>query len=132
MRSTSTSPVICAVKTIQERQAGVKVLTLHGVNHNMFGKCDAFQSGSVTLADIDAQLQGLATELGVEITAYQRTVKAKPAFTNSCSAPIPALKDAPVRPAETSRAPSLRVAQLPGGRGVSLTSSSYTPTRRDP
>jgi 3-dehydroquinate dehydratase-2 len=44
---------------------------LHGINHNMFGKRDPVQYGTATLADIDAQLQALATELGVAVESYQ-------------------------------------------------------------
>ncbi|GGD64402.1 type II 3-dehydroquinate dehydratase [Caballeronia grimmiae] len=46
-------------------------LMLHGVNHNMFGKRDPVQYGTATLADIDAQLQALAKELGVTVESYQ-------------------------------------------------------------
>ncbi|TCG01856.1 type II 3-dehydroquinate dehydratase [Paraburkholderia strydomiana] len=46
-------------------------LMLHGINHNMFGKRDPVQYGTATLADIDAQLQALATELGVTVESYQ-------------------------------------------------------------
>ena len=30
------------------------ILTLHGINHNMFGKRDPTQYGTITLAEIDA------------------------------------------------------------------------------
>ena len=43
-------------------------LTLHGVNHNMFGKRDPKQYGTVTLAEIDGKLQALAKELGAQVT----------------------------------------------------------------
>ncbi|MFM0217181.1 MULTISPECIES: type II 3-dehydroquinate dehydratase [Paraburkholderia] len=46
-------------------------LMLHGINHNMFGKRDPVQYGTATLAHIDAQLQALATELGVTVESYQ-------------------------------------------------------------
>jgi hypothetical protein len=48
-----------------------KILMLHGINHNMFGKRDPKQYGAVTLAEIDAQLQALARELGAEVTSFQ-------------------------------------------------------------
>lgn len=48
-----------------------KILMLHGINHNMFGKRDPVQYGSVTLADIDQSLQSLAAELGVSVQSYQ-------------------------------------------------------------
>jgi 3-dehydroquinate dehydratase II len=44
-----------------------KILALHGINHNMFGKRDPAQYGTVTLQDIYASIEGLAKELGVEV-----------------------------------------------------------------
>ena len=49
----------------------MKILTLHGVNLNMFGKRDPAQYGTVTLAEIDAKLAALGRELGVEVTCFQ-------------------------------------------------------------
>ncbi|MEN2472159.1 type II 3-dehydroquinate dehydratase [Burkholderia sp. GS2Y] len=48
-----------------------KYLMLHGVNHNMFGKRDPKQYGTITLDEIDAQLRSLGNELGVEVESYQ-------------------------------------------------------------
>ncbi|WP_333997654.1 type II 3-dehydroquinate dehydratase [Burkholderia cepacia] len=48
-----------------------KILMLHGINHNMFGKRDPAQYGTITLAQIDARLQGLATELDVQVESFQ-------------------------------------------------------------
>ena len=48
-----------------------KLLVLHGVNLNMFGKRDPAQYGTVTLAQIDAQIKKLAKELGVAVTCFQ-------------------------------------------------------------
>ncbi|AFQ51037.1 type II 3-dehydroquinate dehydratase [Burkholderia cepacia] len=48
-----------------------KILMLHGINHNMFGKRDPAQYGTITLAQIDARLQGLAEELGVQVDSFQ-------------------------------------------------------------
>jgi len=48
-----------------------KFLMLHGINHNMFGKRDPAQYGTVTLAEIDGQLQSLGETLGVEVESYQ-------------------------------------------------------------
>jgi len=48
-----------------------KVLMLHGVNHDMFGKRDPKQYGTITLAQIDERLQALGRELGVAVTCYQ-------------------------------------------------------------
>ncbi|KIZ52677.1 3-dehydroquinate dehydratase [Pseudomonas oryzihabitans] len=49
----------------------MKILMLHGINHNMFGKRDPVQYGTVTLAEIDARLVALGAELGVEIESFQ-------------------------------------------------------------
>ncbi|SER40378.1 3-dehydroquinate dehydratase [Azotobacter beijerinckii] len=49
----------------------MKVLMLHGINHNMFGKRDPLQYGTVTLAKIDATLRALGEELGVSIESFQ-------------------------------------------------------------
>lgn len=49
----------------------MKVLVLHGVNLNMFGRRDPEQYGTTTLAEIDAQLTALADELGVDIETFQ-------------------------------------------------------------
>jgi len=47
------------------------VLMLHGVNHNMFGKRDPKQYGTITLEQIDGRLKELAQELGVAVESYQ-------------------------------------------------------------
>jgi 3-dehydroquinate dehydratase-2 len=49
----------------------MKVLMLHGVNHNMFGKRDAKQYGTITLDEINANLQALGKELGAAVDCYQ-------------------------------------------------------------
>ncbi|AVQ85034.1 MULTISPECIES: type II 3-dehydroquinate dehydratase [Variovorax] len=49
----------------------MKILMLHGINHDMFGKRDPKQYGTVTLAEIDAQLQALGKELGTEVESFQ-------------------------------------------------------------
>ena len=48
-----------------------KFLMLHGINHNMFGKRDPVQYGTITLDEIDEGLNALAKELGVELESYQ-------------------------------------------------------------
>ncbi len=48
-----------------------KILILHGVNLNMFGKRDPAQYGTITLAEIDARLQALGRELGAEVECFQ-------------------------------------------------------------
>jgi len=49
----------------------MKVLMLHGINHNMFGKRDPKQYGTITLAEIDAALKALGRELGAKVTSFQ-------------------------------------------------------------
>jgi 3-dehydroquinate dehydratase-2 len=49
----------------------MKILCLNGINLNMFGKRDPAQYGTITLAEIDAQLKKLGTELGAEVTCFQ-------------------------------------------------------------
>ena len=49
----------------------MKVLMLHGVNLNMFGKRDPVQYGTTTLGEIDARLQALGKQLGVEVISFQ-------------------------------------------------------------
>ena len=46
-------------------------LMLHGVNHNMFGKRDRKQYGTITLDEINGKLQSLAKELGVQVQTFQ-------------------------------------------------------------
>ena len=48
-----------------------KVLVLHGVNLNMFGKRDPAQYGTVTLDEINQQIEGLAKELGCNVETFQ-------------------------------------------------------------
>jgi 3-dehydroquinate dehydratase II len=49
----------------------LKALMLHGINHDMFGKRDPQQYGTVTLAQIDKQLKTLGKELGVQVESFQ-------------------------------------------------------------
>ena len=49
----------------------MKILMLHGINHDMFGKRDPKQYGTVTLEQIDGQLQALGRELGAEVQSFQ-------------------------------------------------------------
>jgi 3-dehydroquinate dehydratase-2 len=49
----------------------MKILVLHGINLDQFGKRDPEQYGTVTLAEIDARLQALGRELGVEVECFQ-------------------------------------------------------------
>jgi 3-dehydroquinate dehydratase-2 len=49
----------------------MKILMLHGINHNMFGKRDPKQYGTVTLAEINSKLATLGKELGVKVVNFQ-------------------------------------------------------------
>jgi 3-dehydroquinate dehydratase-2 len=52
------------------------ILALHGINLNMFGKRDPQQYGTATLDEINARLASLATELGVQVHAFQTNSEA--------------------------------------------------------
>jgi len=54
----------------------MKVLMLHGINHNMFGKRDPKQYGTITLEEIDEQLRTLGRELGAEVECFQTNSEA--------------------------------------------------------
>jgi 3-dehydroquinate dehydratase-2 len=49
----------------------MKILMLHGINHNMFGKRDPRQYGMTTLAEIDARLCELGQQLGADVLSFQ-------------------------------------------------------------
>lgn len=49
----------------------MKILVLHGINLNTFGKRDPAHYGSTTLDEINASLAELAQELGVELECFQ-------------------------------------------------------------
>ena len=51
-------------------------LMLHGINHNMFGKRDPSQYGTITLDEIDTQLQALGSELAVQVESFQTNSEA--------------------------------------------------------
>jgi 3-dehydroquinate dehydratase-2 len=48
-----------------------KILVLHGINLNMFGKRDPAHYGTTTLAEIDSQIVALGNELGYEVECFQ-------------------------------------------------------------
>lgn len=49
----------------------MKILMLHGINLNMFGKRDPAQYGTVTLDEINARVSALGHELGADVEAFQ-------------------------------------------------------------
>lgn len=49
----------------------MKILVLHGPNLNLFGRREPHIYGTTTLAEINASLQSLAAELGVELEIFQ-------------------------------------------------------------
>jgi 3-dehydroquinate dehydratase II len=49
----------------------MKVLVLHGINLNMFGKRDPKQYGTITLDQINEQVVALGKELGTEVEHFQ-------------------------------------------------------------
>lgn len=49
----------------------MKILLLHGINLNMFGKRDAAQYGTVTLDEINTSVVKLGKELGAEVEHFQ-------------------------------------------------------------
>lgn len=48
-----------------------KILVLHGINLNMFGKRDPAHYGTTTLNEIDARISEWAAELGFEVECFQ-------------------------------------------------------------
>jgi 3-dehydroquinate dehydratase len=53
----------------------MKILMLHGINHDMFGKRDPAQYGTITLEEINAGLQKLGKELVLKWNASKPTMK---------------------------------------------------------
>ena len=49
----------------------MNILMLHGINHNMFGKRDPAQYGTITLDEINANLAALGKELDATVQNYQ-------------------------------------------------------------
>lgn len=48
-----------------------RILVLHGVNLNMFGKRDPAQYGTITLDEINLRLEALGRELGCQVDTFQ-------------------------------------------------------------
>lgn len=55
----------------------MKILMLHGINHNMFGKRDPKQYGTITLEQIDANLKRVGQELGAAVECFQTNSEAQ-------------------------------------------------------
>ncbi len=49
----------------------MKILLLHGINLNLFGKRDPVQYGSATLEEINASVVKLGKELGADVEHFQ-------------------------------------------------------------
>ncbi len=49
----------------------MKILVLHGINLNMFGKRDPAQYGTSTLDEINTQVTALGLALGAQVECYQ-------------------------------------------------------------
>ena len=52
-----------------------RILVLHGINLDMFGKRDPAQYGTVTLAEIDERLRTLGRELDVDVTTFHSNIE---------------------------------------------------------
>src|ERR1700761_1632154 len=52
-----------------------KILLLHGVNLNMWGKRDPAMYGTATLSEIDQALVALGKELGAAVTHFQTNIE---------------------------------------------------------
>lgn len=52
-----------------------KILIIHGPNLNLLGEREADVYGKFTLEDINAELTGLAKELGVEVDFFQSNIE---------------------------------------------------------
>ena len=49
----------------------MKILVIHGPNLNLLGKRDPTKYGTLTMADINEQLQGIATAFNCELDFFQ-------------------------------------------------------------
>jgi 3-dehydroquinate dehydratase-2 len=52
-------------------QQAIRILVLHGPNLNLFGRREPHIYGTMTLAQINERIGGLAAELGVELETFQ-------------------------------------------------------------
>ncbi len=53
----------------------MKILVLHGINLNMFGKRDPAQYGTSTLDEINDQLTALGQSLGAQVACFQTNIE---------------------------------------------------------
>ena len=60
-----------ATPSITPLKDSMKILLLHGINLNMFGKRDPAQYGTVTLDEINASVVKLGRELGADVEHFQ-------------------------------------------------------------
>ncbi len=54
-----------------EVKAPIRILVLHGPNLNMLGLREPEIYGTITLADLNAQIAALAAQLGIEVEIFQ-------------------------------------------------------------
>ena len=54
----------------------MNILMLHGINHNMFGKRDPKQYGTITLDEINGRLDSLGATLGASVSNFQTNSEA--------------------------------------------------------
>ena len=52
-----------------------RILVLHGINLDMFGKRDPAQYGTVTLAEIDERLRALGREVDADVTTFHSNIE---------------------------------------------------------
>ena len=58
-------------------EARSRVELMHGVNLNMLGRRDPSHYGSLTLAELERQVEGFARELGLELSCFQTNSEAE-------------------------------------------------------
>ncbi len=54
-----------------------RIEVMHGVNLDMLGRRDPLHYGSLTLADLDAQIVSWATELGLRVSCFQTNAESE-------------------------------------------------------
>src|ERR1700682_379199 len=57
--------------------APYRIEILHGVNLNMLGQREELHYGTLTLADLDEQIAGWATELGLRVSFFQTNAESE-------------------------------------------------------